>query len=54
MKSTEKKTSTRKRASKKTATALPIRYKARGRYRIVDGPSQLMIDPSSQEVRTED
>lgn len=32
----------------------PVRYKARGRYKIVDGVSQLMIEPSSQEVRTED
>ena len=31
-----------------------IRYKARGKYRVVDGPSQTMIEPSSQEVRTED
>lgn len=30
------------------------RYKARGRYKIVDGPSQSMIEPSSTETRTED
>lgn len=29
-------------------------YRARGRYKIVDGYSQTMIEPSSQEVRTED
>ena len=31
-----------------------VKYKARGRYKIVDGYSQTMIEPSSQEVRTED
>ena len=31
-----------------------VRYKARGRYKIVDGLSQLMIEPSSPEVMTED
>lgn len=45
-----------KRTKKSTAKAVlvPIKYKARGRYRIVDGPSQTMIEPSSQETRTED
>lgn len=32
----------------------PVKYKARGRYKIVDGLSQTMIEPSSPEVRTED
>lgn len=31
-----------------------MRFKARGKYRVVDGYSQTMIEPSSQEVRTED
>ena len=31
-----------------------VRYKARGRYKIVDGNTQLMIEPSSAEVRSED
>lgn len=31
-----------------------VRYKARGRYKIVDGASQMMIEPSSPEIRTED
>lgn len=42
-----------KKSSTPTAVKM-MKYKARGRYRIVDGPSQLMIGPSSQEVRTED
>lgn len=32
----------------------PIRYKARGKYKIVDGVSQLMIEPSTPENRSED
>lgn len=33
----------------------PIKlYKARGKYRVVDGLSQTMIEPSSAETRTED
>ena len=37
------------------ASSRPVRtFKARGRYKIVDGPSQTMIEPSSAEVRTED
>lgn len=31
-----------------------MKYKARGRYRIVDGPSQLMIGDSSADNRPED
>ena len=31
-----------------------VRYKARGKYRVVDGASKMMIEPSSPEVRTED
>jgi len=31
-----------------------VRFKARGRYKIVDGTSQMMIEPSSAETRTED
>lgn len=31
-----------------------VKYKARGKYRIVDGASQFMIEPSSPELRTED
>lgn len=30
------------------------RYKARGKYRVVDGVSQFMIEPSSPEIRSED
>lgn len=30
------------------------RYRARGRYKIVDGTSQFMIEPSSPETRSED
>lgn len=32
----------------------PIKYMARGRYKIVDGTSQGMIEPSTPEERTED
>lgn len=31
-----------------------VKYRARGKYRVVDVPSQMMIEPSSPEVRTED
>lgn len=31
-----------------------VKYKARGRYKIVDGVSQFMIEPSSPEIRSED
>lgn len=31
-----------------------VRYKARGRYRVVDGTSQMTIEPSSPETRGED
>lgn len=31
-----------------------VKYKARGRYKIVDGTTQFMIEPSSPEVRSED
>lgn len=30
------------------------RYKARGKYRVVDGTAQFMVEPSSPEVRSED
>lgn len=40
--------------SKNGAVSRPMRFKARGRYKIVDGISQLMIEPSTPEVRTED
>ena len=33
---------------------MPMRFKARGRYKIVDGIGQAMIEPSSPEVRKED
>lgn len=51
-----RKTTTTKKQTKgsKVKSARPIVVKARGRYKIVDGPSQTMIEPSSQEVRTED
>ena len=42
------------RTKKTVKSILPVIYRARGKYRIVDGPSQLMIEPSSQETRTED
>ena len=45
---------TKKAKPEQKAVVKPILYKARGRYRIVDGPSQFMIEPSRQEVRTED
>ena len=32
----------------------PAKYKARGRYKIVDGPSELMIEPSTPDNRPED
>jgi hypothetical protein len=50
---TKKKAATTKK-TKTVKSIVPVIYKARGRYKIVDGPSQLMIEPSSQEVRTED
>lgn len=59
MEAKQKKTTARKStrkpksASPKMVVVRPT-YKARGKYRIVDGPSQLNIEPSSQEVRTED
>lgn len=33
---------------------MPMRFKARGKYKIVDGIAQTMIEPSSTETRTED
>lgn len=35
-------------------TYKPVLVKARGKYRIVDGTSQFMIEPSSPETRKED
>ena len=32
----------------------PIVFKARGKYKIVDGIAQTSIEPSSAETRTED
>lgn len=39
---------------RRTSAVKPIVIKARGKYRIVDGPSQLMIEPSSADNRRED
>lgn len=39
---------------RKLAIHRPSRFKARGRYKIVDGTSQFMIEPSSPETRSED
>lgn len=52
-----KKTTTKTKAVKQTKKAQPvkvIRYKARGKYRVVDGIGQTMIEPSSPENRSED
>ena len=52
-----KKTTTKTKAAKQTKKAQPvkvIRYKARGKYRVVDGIGQTMIEPSSPENRSED
>ena len=35
-------------------TYKPVLVKARGKYRIVDGTSQFMIEPSSPETRKEE
>ena len=60
------KTNTKRTAKKTTSAArkadekpnrvavIPIKYKARGRYRIVDGEGIGTICPSSRETRTED
>lgn len=55
---------TKKKSVKKTAATksglvthsafIPVRFKARGKYKIVDGIGQTMIEPSSTETRTED
>lgn len=48
---------TRKRAVKKVTKKSglkPVFYKARGKYKIVDGYSETMIEPSSQDRRSED
>ena len=45
----------KKTVSKSKAVIVrPVLYKARGKYKIVDGYSQTMVEPSSQETRTED
>ena len=31
-----------------------LRFKGRGKYKIVDGPTQSIIEPSTPECRTED
>ena len=52
-----KKTTTKTKAVKQTKKSQPvkvIRYKARGKYRVVDGIGQTMIEPSSPENRSED
>jgi len=50
----KKATTTKTRAKKVVKSIVPVVYKARGRYKIVDGLSQTMIEPSSTETRTED
>lgn len=43
-----------KTSSPKSTKPVRVMYKARGKYKIVDGIGQTMIEPSSTETRTED
>ena len=58
-KTTAKRTSKKANPIMKSGIVEPQRkrivsYKARGKYRVVDGASKMMIEPSSPEIRTED
>lgn len=54
-KTTKAKTTRRvKTSSPKSTKPVRVMYKARGKYKIVDGIGQTMIEPSSTETRTED